>query len=168
MGGGGAAPDGYNASVSLLEGGIDIPIEKVFGGGGEANQETLDILFVEHYDTVDTSTFNTFLNALQPSTTDLSGSKLVRLINKYKENNTILDSKHKFLHYVKNGTVIETSALNNSGTNVQIQFIPLSTKKIIVLPHVGDDVKKYFSQIQYLIQNNYMEIDETRNFKIKR
>lgn len=166
-GGGGGAPDGYNASVSLLEGGIDTPIEKVFGGGGEANQEVLDILFVEHYDTVDTTTFTTFLNLLQPSTSDLSGSKLVRLIKKYKEKNTILDSKHKFLHYVKNGTVIETSALNNSGTNVKIQFIPLSTKKIIVLPHVTD-AKTYFSQIQYLIQNNYMEIDEERNFKIKR
>jgi hypothetical protein len=164
--GGGGAPDGYNASVSLLEGGIDVPIEKVVGGG-EGVEGVLDILFVKHYDTVDTDTFNTFLNVLQPPSTDLSGSKLVRLIKKYKEKNDELNSKHKFLHYVKNGTVIETSALNNSGINVQIQFIPLSTKKIIVLPHVGD-VKTYFSQIQYLIQNNYMEIDEERNFKIKR
>ena len=168
--GGGGAPDGYNASVSMLEGGIDVPIEKVFGGGAnqkEGADDSPDVLFVEHYDTVDTATFNTFLNVLQPSATDLSGSKLLRLIKKYKEKYTILDSKHKFLHYVKNGKVIETSALNNSGTNVQIQFIPLSTKKIIVLPHV-DDVKTYFSQIQYLIQNDYMEIDEERNFKIKR
>ena len=137
------------------------------GGGGGGGEDLLDILFVERYDTVDTATFNTFLNVLQPPSTDLSGSKLVRLIKKYKEKNDELNSKHKFLHYVKNGTVIETSALNNSGTNVQIQFIPLSTKKIIVLPHVKD-VKTYFSQIQYLIQNDYMEIDEERNFKIKR
>jgi hypothetical protein len=39
------------------------------------------------------------------------------------------------------------------------------SEKVSVSP---DDVKKYFSQIQYLIQNNYMEIDEERNFKIKR
>ena len=91
---------------------------------------------------------------------------MVRLIKKYKDTLTELDNKNKVLHYVKNGSIIEESALDISGL-ILIKFIPLSTKKIIILPHVSD-LKTYFSQIQYLIQNNYMEIDETRNFKIKR
>ena len=154
--GGGGAPNGYNETISLLEGGIDVPIQKVFGGGS-SDDTSPDIQIISHYDSVDAQQFNNFLTNLK------TGTKLNSIIKKFQDTLRTIDDKNKVLHYVKKNTIIETSALNstNSINIVQIKIIPLSTKKIIVLPPLHNDKPEslFFSQIQYLIQNNYMNID---------
>jgi len=154
--GGGEAPNGYNETSSLLEGGIDVSIQKVVGGG--SSDDTLpDIQIIRNYDSVDIQQFNDFITNLK------TGTKLNTLIKKFKDILQTQDDKNKVLHYVHNRSIIETSALNSTNSNniVQIKIIPLNTKKIIVLPPLHNDKPEYrfFSQIQYLIQNNYMDID---------
>lgn len=152
---GGGVPDGYNETVSLLDGGIE-NITRVFGGGNSG-----PITFVLNYTSADIQKFEAFLNSQTSNIT-----KAISAMTKIKGD---LDAKINTLHYVRRNTGVESSSLNSTNANsaLQVYIIPKTTHTIIVLPPVSSP-EEFFEQIQYLITNAYVSINTKKEFQIKR
>jgi len=159
MGGGGegdGAPNGYNESESVLSGGIaDSSILKVMGGGANDNE----IIKYDDYKPIDDTYYNTYIGSINTQTANIT-----KVINKLK--NSI--KKEVPLTYNKIGTII-TQNRNNSANKIDfisIKFISNTIKKIIVLPPIDANGKKYFEQIHYLYRSGYINITSDRKFII--
>lgn len=167
------------ADESILSGGIsnsiaEAPILPVQGGGGlgtnthgigeikvvEGGQQNTGALpnvqIVMNYDILDKKQYADFLKKFTPTTNLEKAIKQVE--TKVKP--------EKILHYGAKGDI---SVLNSRNiTNlVNIKIIPITTKKLVILPPFTTP-EEYINQFMFLIRNDYMEIDSTNNFIIRK
>jgi hypothetical protein len=165
------------ADESILSGGIsnsvaEAPILPVQGGGGlgtnthgigeikvvEGGQQNTDtvsnVQIVQNYEILDKKQYGDFLKRFTPTT------KLENAIKNIKI------KAEKILHYGVKGDI---SVLNSRNTTnlVQIKIIPITTKKLVILPPF-ESPEQYINQFMFLIANDFMEIDSKNNFVIRK
>ncbi len=157
--GGGGVLDGYNETTSVLEGGINssTPITMIQGGGNDNN-----IQIVSNYNFLDLKQYESFIQRF---------SSTNRFTNAAKKLEDMFNKKYteKSLHYRKSASYVESNSLNSRNTTnlIQIKFVPLSTKTLIILPPISE-AKEFVNQIMFLINNQYLSIDSKQNFILER
>ena len=158
QGGGGSVEASSNDNISLLDGGIG-EIKVVEGGQQDVEVDdtaTSEAQIVQRYNLLDPTQYNEFIKKFIPTTK-------IESVIKDIERKIVPE---KVLNYGSKGDITVLNSKNTTNL-VQIKIIPLTTKKLIILPPF-DKPEEYINQFMFLIANDYMKINSKKNFIINR
>lgn len=184
-------PPNYNPNESMLNGGTDVPIMKVMGGGGGDNNlngynETQSLLnggldaVIEKIEGggsgLDSLEIVDNYKEVENKSTDRKDyDNLVKLIQKSKSITSIItrlktaiETKSKYIfHYVnRDNNLLERTNLPKAENQIIIRYIPSSAKYIVVVPILTDPYD-FFLFVKFLIIGDLCTIDQNNSYILR-